>query len=274
MVYYPDVKLYNRILLKFYFLAPRNIWNWVATLLRIGKTGYDSETITQMIVEKNINWKYAYEKDVTSYENQKIVTAIAHHQSRHNSSSLTVLDFGGGGGHSFEIARQTFKGISMKWVVVEREKIVKMLNNRISHDGLSFASSIEEAKETTGNVDLIFCNSALQYTDTPLESLETLLRQNAKTIFLTRSPFTMGKEPISYMQLSFSESNGPGRPPRNLRSVLEGYKCKSVPIEEVLSLIQKYYRDVKVFDEGRWEGARSAKLINSYTILATNQNLI
>lgn len=268
------MKLCNRILLKFYLLAPRHIWNWVATLLGIGRTGYDSDTVTQMIVEKNINWKYAYEKEVTSYENQKIVTAIAHHQSRHNSSFINVLDFGGGGGHAFEIARQTFKGISMKWVVVEREKIVKMLTNRISHDGLSFASSIEEANEITGNVDLIFCNSALQYTDTPLDSLDKLLRQNAKTIFITRSPFTVGKEAISYMQLSFSESNGPGRRPKNLRSVLEGYKCKSVPINEVLSLIQKYYRDVKVFDEGRWDDARSAKLINSYTILATNPHLI
>ncbi|ASY15364.1 methyltransferase [Candidatus Planktophila sulfonica] len=227
-----------------------------------------------MIVEKNINWEYAYEKDVTSYENQKIVTAIAHHQSRHNSSFVTVLDFGGGGGHSFEIAQQTFKKISMKWVVVEREKIVKMLTNRISRDGLSFASSIEEAKKMTGNVDLIFCNSALQYTDAPLDSLENLLRQNAKTVFLTRSPFAKGKDAISYIQPSLSESNGPGHPPRNLHSVLEGYKCKSVPIEEVLSLIQKYYREVKVFDEGRWEGARSAKLINSYTILATNPILI
>jgi hypothetical protein len=35
-------------------------------------------------------------------------------------------------------------------------------------------------------------------------------------------------------------------------------------------LFKKYYREVKVFDEGKWEMSRSAKSINSFTILATD----
>jgi putative methyltransferase (TIGR04325 family) len=264
------VKVYRWLILRIYHLAPRNIWNWVAGSLEIGKNGYDSDTVTQMIVEKNIRWKSMYENTVTAFENQKIVTAIAHHQTDRNSTNINVLDFGGGGGHSFEIARTTFKNTSMKWVVVEREKIARMLSNQINHEALFFTSKIDEVKKLIGSVDLIFCNSALQYTDAPLYSLEELLKQNASTIFLTRSPFTESKKTITYLQPSLSASNGPGRPPVNLRSVVEGYMCSVVPIEETLDMFQNYYRQVRVFDEGKWDESRSAKTIRTFTILATD----
>lgn len=264
------MKTWNRVLLKLHRLAPQIIWNRVATLFKIGSTGYDSETVIQMILQKNANWERVYETSVTSFENQKVITAIAHHLSNFNSATINVMDFGGGGGHSFRIARLTFKKLLIKWVVIERKKIVKKLQEEIRHEGLFFTSQIEDAKLLIGNIDLIFCNSALQYTDSPIKSLESILQQNAKTFFVTRTPFSRNKNTITYIQPSLSESNGPGPTPINLPSVLEGYICQVVPLEEAINLVKKYYNEVKVFDEGRWGEARSTKLINSYTILGSS----
>lgn len=97
----------------------------------------------------------------------------------------TVIDFGGGAGLQYWIARRLTRR-KLRWNVVETDALVTTARC-LEEDGLKFFSSIEEAAADLGNVHLIYASGSLPYTPDPYTYLRRLVSVGAHKLFITRN---------------------------------------------------------------------------------------
>ncbi len=98
-----------------------------------------------------------------------------------NQPKLNVLDFGGGSGRcGFEGLRKE----NVTWAVVETPSMAKLAGELFTAPGLMYFDSPSKASRALGRVDILHVSSALQYTDRPSQTLETLLKASPKMVVL------------------------------------------------------------------------------------------
>lgn len=155
------------------------------------------------------------------------------------NKTLNVLDFGGGGGYHYFIARLILdKNIKIKWKIVETSSMVNA-GNEIANDELSFYETIEAAKKDTPKFDLVLASSSLQYLSNQFEIIKELIDLESKYIFITRTPFSLDEPVNGTPQYSYFSSNGPGPLPKGYKDYMISYPIyvlnKQV-VENLLSL--------------------------------------
>lgn len=116
----------------------------------------------------------------------------------------TVLDFGGACGIHYKAARREVPNI--RWAVVETPAMVRE-GSKIATDQLRFFESIDEAAAWLGHIDLIHSSGALQYTPSPMETVEKLASVGAAKMQWRR--LFLSDRPISEHQRSMLIENGP-----------------------------------------------------------------
>lgn len=119
-------------------------------------------------------------------------------------TASTVLDFGGACGIHYRQARNEV----VRWAVVETESMVARARE-LASPNLRFFTSIEKACDWLGQVDLMHCDGALQYTPKPDRTVDALcavgaMRMRWSRMFL-RDVFTQET------QTSLLFENGPGK---------------------------------------------------------------
>jgi hypothetical protein len=118
----------------------------------------------------------------------------------------SVLDFGGGCGLHFKLARRSSP--SIRWAVVETPAMIKRATE-LATDQLQFFLDISEAQTWLGPIDVMHSNSALQYTPEPEETLKRLCRLRARRMSWER--ITLSKTNVEReLQSSLLGDNGPG----------------------------------------------------------------
>jgi hypothetical protein len=118
----------------------------------------------------------------------------------------SVLDFGGGCGQHYKLAR--LQSPEIRWAVVETPAMVKKAE-QLATDRLRFFENIAEGAAWLGAIDVMHSNSALQYASDPLEKLEQLCAVRAKTMLWKR--LSLSKSSIEReVQSSLLGDNGPG----------------------------------------------------------------
>jgi hypothetical protein len=117
----------------------------------------------------------------------------------------TVLDFGGGAGIHYKQARSP----SVRWAVVESPAMVERASE-LSTEQLRFITSISDAADWLGPVDLMHSNGALQYTPEPELTLRQLCGLGARTMVWYRALLS-GEAVEREVQSSLLGDNGPGR---------------------------------------------------------------
>jgi hypothetical protein len=118
----------------------------------------------------------------------------------------SVLDFGGGCGLHFKLARRSSPDI--RWAVVETPAMIKRATE-LATDQLQFFTDISEAQAWLGPIDVMHSNSALQYTPEPQVTLKRLCDLRAKR--MTWERVTLSKANIEReLQSSLLGDNGPG----------------------------------------------------------------
>ena len=117
--------------------------------------------------------------------------------------NLNVLDFGGGSGRcGFERL-----GVdNLSWAVVETPEMAKAASEIYANPGLMFFDSIEQAKEALGRVDVLHVSSALQYSDSPMQTLIALL-DTAPEIVVFEKTVVTNKATQKFRQYSFLQDN-------------------------------------------------------------------
>ena len=246
------------------------MWNSVSKIVSLNiKYGYKSDRLIENIIQKNeifLAKKFEY---LSEYELQKIVTAIAHHVANFpKTKEMIVLDFGGGAGHAFRVAEMIFPNLKFNWIVVETSEMVQQCKLRISRKNLTFISNLSEIPTHLRNIDLVFSNSALQYTPDPLKTLEEILALKSKTLFITRTPLTKLEKQIVYMQPSRTLSNGPGPSLSTLSDGLELYTCIVAPLNKIISMINLKFTLKGIYVEGKWEASKKSEKTYSITLVA------
>lgn len=117
----------------------------------------------------------------------------------------SVLDFGGGFGHHYRKALSASPDI--KWAIVETAMIVSRART-IETDRLRFFTEIEDAARWLKQPDVIYSNSAIQYTDDPLRTLLALCSLRSRRMIWER--VFLNDSPNRIEQISLLSQNGPG----------------------------------------------------------------
>jgi len=118
----------------------------------------------------------------------------------------SVLDFGGGCGLHYKLARRQSPDI--RWAVVETPAMVKRAGE-LATDRLQFFTDISDAHAWLGAIDVMHSNSVLQYTKDPEDTLRRLCGIRARRMIWER--ITLSKQCIEReVQSSLLGDNGPG----------------------------------------------------------------
>jgi putative methyltransferase (TIGR04325 family) len=190
------------------------------------------------------------------------------------SGNLNVIDFGGGGGYNYKLAKIAFGGEkTLKWHVVETPEMVSEAI-RIKEADLRFYEDITDAKNDLVNVDLVFSSSALQYCPDPLYFLKELVKIDAKYLFITRTPFVDSTENIIAIQKSSLSSNGPGPLPEGIKDRSVFYPITYVSRSAVEDILGKYYEIRFMTDEGSGVFSTKGLTVNMNGYFCVRKDLV
>jgi putative methyltransferase (TIGR04325 family) len=178
--------------------------------------GYQGSDVVSVVVRKNSVYREKIRSSrVLGLDSLRTIVGLVALGSR---SSLKVLDFGGGGGAHYSIARAVLgKETEIRWNVVETDAMAAAAESKLAGGGLRFFNDIGKAVADLGDVDLVFTSGALQYTPDPLAFLADLISVKAPHLFITRTAFNDADDVVISVQTSMLSSNGPGPLPAGFK---------------------------------------------------------
>ena len=216
--------------------------------LRCQSNAYQNDETVKVVVEKNILFNQKLNQEPI-FDLGSLRTLIALGASR-TSNKLNVIDFGGGGGYHYTLSNIVLGPKNdIRWNVVETTAMSKEAK-RLESEKLKFFDNIADAKNSLGNVDLVFTSSALQYCPNPLKFLQDLIEINAPHLFITRTPFLKGSNEIITIQASKLSGNGPGPLPKGFIDRTITYPITYVSREAVEEMLKEKYDIRFMTDEG------------------------
>jgi putative methyltransferase (TIGR04325 family) len=229
-------------------LANKIYPNFEEALRLCNHGGYSNEKLTEVVVKKNI----AFRKNIkaSNFLSSDTTRTLLSLGPALNSNHFRVLDFGGGGGYHYTLARHVLGDkCDIKWNIVETDLMCKS-GTAISDQSLQFFRDIQSAKVNLGFIDLILTSSALQYCPDPLAALNELLSTSSKYVYITRTPFFNGSKKIISIQSSMLSHNGPGELPTGYEDQEILYPISFLPLQQVEEAINERYRiKFKVLEE-------------------------
>jgi putative methyltransferase (TIGR04325 family) len=178
---------------------------------------YNNKKLVKVIAEKSKN--YRDELRISNHLDLSIWRTSFMLSQLSNKKNINILDFGGGAGTAYFLARKLLgSDIRIKWNVVETSLMVKEAKNaKLEDDELKFFNTIDAAVQDLKSIDLIYANGALTYTDKPLNYLDQLLSLDFDLFFITRTPLNeKSRKNIVGIQLSTLSRNGQGPIPKEL----------------------------------------------------------
>ena len=111
---------------------------------------------------------------------------------------LRVLDYGGGFGSHAEAVSRLVPGLAVQYTVAELPEFCRV--GRTVNPRVGFVAGLADAG--TG-YHLVYASSSVQYTENWRELVAGLCRATAKTLFITRTPFTVSRPAFVTMQRAY-----------------------------------------------------------------------
>jgi putative methyltransferase (TIGR04325 family) len=237
----------------------------------VSKNAYEGEDIVKVVIEKNITYQQKIQKNpIFDLGTLRTLIGLGIANTKDN---LNVLDFGGGGGYHYTIAKAALgNGNNLKWNVVETTAMTKEAQ-RIADGHLKFFDNINDAKNDLGSVDLVFTSSALQYCPNPLKFLKELTEVGAKYIFITRTPFIDSDKSLFSIQVSNLSDNGPGPLPLGFDDRKVSYPITFASKYEVEKILSEKYeiRFLIAEDKGTFSAGNNKFDMSGYFCALKNQ---
>lgn len=227
---------------------------------------YQDLDLIQLIIFKNLQLRQSPE--LTNLDTMCFRTIAAVGLTNKNKKNISVLDFGGGAGHHQFLARNLFRSVYFDWTVVETETMSRVAQEVIKDEGLRFISNLKTLTKSS-NFDLIFSNSAIQYTQDPLNTLRELLNLEFEHFFITRIPLILDGNQTTYLQKSLLSQNGPGPAPSNIRDKWVRYKINIMSKNSFEQILDGALNGWASVDEGSWDPDRFGDRVRSYSYFGT-----
>jgi putative methyltransferase (TIGR04325 family) len=241
----------------------------IARKLKIGGKGiqsYQDLDLVKLILFKNLQLRQM--ANLTNLEATSFLTIAAVGMAIKNKSNFSVLDFGGGAGHHQFLAKKFFKDVNFDWTVVETEAMTRAAQQGIKDEGLKFISSLSSISKAN-QFDLIYSNSAIQYTMDPLNTLRGLLNLDFGHFFFTRVPLTTGSSQIVYLQESLLSQNGPGPVPKDFQEKWVKYENNIVSKDSFEKILTEALDSWVSVDEGFWDSGMFGNRVKTYSYFGT-----
>jgi putative methyltransferase (TIGR04325 family) len=211
---------------------------------------YEDADLVKVVVEKNIKFRESFAKD-RILEIGSLRTLVGVCLALPEKNKLRVLDFGGGGGYHYTVARAAItEDIDIQWNVVETSALVRSAE-QINQKELRFFNSIAQAKQDLGDIDLVFTSGALHCCPDPLFLLEELVKLKARHLFITRTSFTDTLEQGVIIHNSLLSENGPGPLPSGVAEKKLQYPHVFSSRTKAENIIQYYYEIVLRINEDK-----------------------
>ncbi|MDA1046763.1 MAG: methyltransferase, TIGR04325 family [Verrucomicrobia bacterium] len=219
--------------------SSRSYKSYTEALAHCQKGAYEAEEVVQVVVEKNVLFRERIKHNpVFDLGSLRTLIGVALAGAK---DTLKVIDFGGGGGYHYTIARAALDpSVALHWNVVETPAMVAEAKH-LETDELKFFDDIDTASKNLKEVDIVFTSGALQYCPDPSSFLNDLIAINARCLFITRTSFNEGSDTLVNVQKSFLSSNGPGSLPSKFIDKAVFYPNVFVPLTEVEDTIQRRY---------------------------------
>ena len=128
---------------------------------------------------------------------------------------IRVLDLGGGGGHTYLTFKRNYPFINFIWYNYETTALVKLFKKKLKIEKkLIFTDKLEDIPN---KIDLLYCNSSLQYIKDQSEFIKKILKKKIKYIYITRTFFNHNDlKTVAAIQQTLLSENGPGKVEKNL----------------------------------------------------------
>ncbi len=225
-------------------------------------SGYENPKLVKSIVEKTLSYRQRIAIKEFQPGEFPVIAAVGLIRGH----DVTVLDFGGGSGGHGLVAKQAFsESLSVNWNVVETKMMTLESIECNPPNDVNFFPSIKECLSRYPRIDLVFSNSAIQYTRNPAKIVGELVETKAQFIVFTRTPLTEGDENLSYMQTSWLLDNGPGIKPVAKSNKLVEYECNLLSKSNFLKLFESRYELLFSMDEGFWDSEKLKRRAKTYT---------
>jgi putative methyltransferase (TIGR04325 family) len=227
--------------------------------------GYNNLKLNKSIIKKTII--FARNKSVNKHD-INVQRTIKFLEFIKKKKLKNILDFGGGAGYHYFIAKIKLPNNNLKWQVIENNTMVKLCNKKLNYRNLFFFDTFNKIKK----VDVFFSSSAINYTKDPIKTIQSIIKLNAKYLYFTRTPLTENQS-FRFKQLSLLSDNGPLRI-NNEKEILVEYENKILNIQNFETMFwNKYIVIKKYIDEKYEQGFFFSKIkFDSYTYILMKKN--
>ena len=223
---------------------------------------YEEETLVKVVVEKNFAFRQAIQSAAV-FDLATLRTLIGVGLAN-TGSTLRVLDFGGGGGYHYSLARAALgRDKRLSWNIVETAAMARE-GQRIATTELKFFDNIHEAQKDLGSVDLVLTSGALQYCPDPIKFIKALADLRARHIFITRTPFGDSGDSLVSVQTSRLSENGPGPLPPGFDDKRVTYPITLISRRAAEEVLSERYRIVFSIQEDKNAFTAANKTFDMY----------
>jgi putative methyltransferase (TIGR04325 family) len=217
----------------------RSYNSYEEALMKCKGSSYEDSEIVKVVVRKNaIFTKQNNLNKIIELNSLRAILGVALASEK---ETLRVIDFGGGGGHSYTIARSVLDPKKdLLWNVVETPAMVKEAKCLETAE-LNFFDDVESAAKNLKSVDLVLTSGTLHCCNDPNTFLQSLIAVKSKYLFITRTSFNEGSETLFSVQKSLLSANGPGLLPSEFSEKEVLYPNVFVPINQIEDLLQSEF---------------------------------
>lgn len=181
-------------------------------------TGYNADTIIQKVRNSALkvkNGEAVFEKDGVLYDHiiySWPLLANLLHIANANNNQLSVLDFGGALGPTYNQNRNYLKHLDkLQWSIVEQKEFVDIGKKELSNDVLQFYYTIEEAIRERGHHHVFISSGVLPYLENPYDFMRSVMEHRFPYIIIDLTYFnpqpkdriTIQKVPPYYYEASY-----------------------------------------------------------------------
>jgi len=211
---------------------------------------YEDPLLTELVAAKGKQFAENLQStNELDYSHLRILLALV---GSPTSQPLRILDFGGGSGTHYWVAKKLLgKTVQLDWRVVETPAMVEAVKRyELANNELTFYSNIQDA--TAGvTFDAVYASSSIHYTPEPYKTLEELCNISSRRLIITRTP--MASKEVVLLQKSFLRDNGPGSIPPSFERQIR-YKYVSYPVTvldfvRINSMMTQLSKDLLVVQE-------------------------
>ncbi len=184
------------------YQATNKYWNGNYESWEIAETnckGYDSDIIVNKCftaIQKVALGQVVYERDSVVFDHKEYSTGLLASlflAGFTNSSTLSVLDFGGSLGTTYFQNSQFFHHFNnCKWGIIEQEKFYQLGKKHFANNELIFFETIDSCISEI-NPNLFLVSSSLQYIPNPGDLLMQINTSKIRFIVFDRIPFSDGE---------------------------------------------------------------------------------